>query len=183
LAQANLSVARPAPAGAGIGYASVGVPLPLFFLRRSPDGAERNPGSALFHNSGAQTRRENANLCRRDGIKKMSSDRAKLSANPKQASVPHSRRGHNWHSLGPHLKHSLRDADIFRPTREFNMKDAHNKAAEQHETAAKSHRAAADAHDKNDHVKGKEHSSQAQQHAQNASDQSKAAHAKSNQQK
>jgi hypothetical protein len=97
--------------------------------------------------------------------------------------VPHSRRGHNWHSLGPHLKSTLQAADIFRPTREFNMKDAHNKAAEQHETAAKSHRAAADAHDKNDHTKGKEYSTQAQQHAQNANDQSKAAHAKSQQQK
>jgi hypothetical protein len=98
-------------------------------------------------------------------------------------SRPHSRRGHNWHSLGPHLKRTLWIADIFRPTREFKMKDAHNKAAEQHESAAKSHRAAADAHDKNDHIKGKEYSTQAQQHAQNANDQSKAAHAKSNQQK
>ena len=97
--------------------------------------------------------------------------------------VPHSRRGHNRHFLGPHLKRTLQAADIFRPTREFNMKDAHNKAAEQHETAAKSHRAAADAHDKNDHTKGKEYSTQAQQHAQNANDQSKAAHAKSQQQK
>jgi hypothetical protein len=72
----------------------------------------------------------------------------------------------------------VKPADIFRP-REINMRDAHNKAAEQHESAAKSHRAAAEAHGRNDHVKGKEHSNQAQQHTQSASEQSKAAQSKS----
>src|ERR1700720_1380260 len=77
----------------------------------------------------------------------------------------------------------LQPAEIFRPTREFNMKDAHNKAAEHHESAAKSHRAAAAAHGSNDHAKGKEYSTQAQQHAQNANEHSKTAQAKSAQQK
>ena len=73
----------------------------------------------------------------------------------------------------------LQTADIFRPTREFNMKDAHNTAAEHHKSAAKSHRAAAAAHGSNDHAKGKEHSTQAQQHAQTANEHSKTAQAKS----
>src|ERR1700735_457524 len=78
-----------------------------------------------------------------------------------------SREEHIWHAVGPRLRCLLRTADIFRPTREFNMKDAHNTAAEHHESAAKSHRAAAAAHGSNDHAKGKEHSTQDQQHATN----------------
>jgi hypothetical protein len=84
---------------------------------------------------------------------------------------------------GTLLRRRLQIAEIFRPTREFNMKDAHNQAAEHHESAAKSHRAAAAAHGSNDHAKGKEHSTQAQQHAQNANEHSKTAQAKSAQQK
>jgi hypothetical protein len=94
-----------------------------------------------------------------------------------------SREEHIWHAVGPLLRCLLQTADIFRPTREFNMKDAHNTAAEHHESAAKSHRAAAAAHGSNDHAKGKEHSTQAQQHAQNANEHSKTAQAKSAQQK
>jgi hypothetical protein len=90
---------------------------------------------------------------------------------------------HGWHSLGPLFGWFVRIAEIYRPTREIKMKDAHNKAAEHHESAAKSHRAAAESHGKNDHAKGKEHATQAQQHAQNAGDHSKTAHAKSEQQK
>jgi hypothetical protein len=90
---------------------------------------------------------------------------------------------HNRHAVQPLLRRLVKTADIFRPTRENNMKDAHNKAAEHHESAAKSHRAAAEAHGNNDHNKGKEHSNQAQQHAQNANEHSKTAHNKSTQQK
>jgi hypothetical protein len=94
-----------------------------------------------------------------------------------------SREEHICHPVGTLLRRLLQAAEIFRPTREFNMNDAHNQAAEHHESAAKSHRAAAAAHGSNDHAKGKEHSTQAQQHAQNASEHSKTAQAKSAQQK
>src|ERR1700679_1270786 len=77
---------------------------------------------------------------------------------------------------------ALMAAEICRPIREINMKDAHNKAAEHHESAAKSHRAAADAHGRNDHAKGKDHATQAQQHAQTANEHSKTANSKSSQQ-
>jgi hypothetical protein len=86
-------------------------------------------------------------------------------------------------SIRPLLGRLLLTAEIFRPTREIKMKDAHSKAAEHHESAAKSHRAAADSHGRNDHTKGKEHATQAQQHAQNANEHSKTANAKSAQQK
>jgi hypothetical protein len=81
------------------------------------------------------------------------------------------------------IKCAFAPAEICRPTRENNMKDAHNKAAGFHEAAAKSHRAAAESHGKNDHAKGKEHSTQAQQHAQNANEHSKTANSKSAQQR
>jgi hypothetical protein len=97
--------------------------------------------------------------------------------------VAASRLKQHWHSVQPLLRSLLWTAAICRPTREINMKDAHNKAAEHHESAAKSHRAAAEAHGKNDHAKGKEHATQAQQHAQNANENSKTANAKSAQQK